>query len=230
MRTNLPITEHELHFHVQENLVSVTDVDGYITYCNPAFIAVSGFTEEELLGQPHNIIRHPDMPREAFRDLWDTVHTGQPWTGLVKNRRKNGDFYWVQANITPLRDGTQVTGFLSVRTLPTREQVQAADALYAQMRAEAQTGHTVHTLHRGTVQRQNFAGRLVRLLRPSTTVRLGLVQVIPVALAVLPASLGAPWWVTGGVALLAIAASALAARALAIAPLKELVHDANQLA
>ena len=70
MRTNLPITEHELHFHVQETLVSVTDVDGYITYCNPAFIAVSGFTEEELLGQPHNIIRHPDMPREAFRDLW----------------------------------------------------------------------------------------------------------------------------------------------------------------
>ena len=230
MRINQPVTTTEFMFAERDTLVSVTDTKGRITYCNPAFVYVSGFVHEELLGQPHNLIRHPDMPAEAFRDLWDTIVAGLPWAGLVKNRRKNGDFYWVQANITPLRDGTQVTGFLSVRTLPTREQVQAADALYAQMRAEAQTGHTVHTLHRGTVQRQNFAGRLVRLLRPSTTVRLGLVQVIPVALAVLPASLGAPWWVTGGVALLAIAASALAARALAIAPLKELVHDANQLA
>ena len=150
MRINQPVTTTEFMFAERDTLVSVTDTKGRITYCNPAFVYVSGFVHEELLGQPHNLIRHPDMPAEAFRDLWDTIVAGLPWTGLVKNRRKNGDFYWVQANITPLRDGTQVTGFLSVRTLPTREQVQAADALYAQMRAEAQTGHTVHTLHRGT--------------------------------------------------------------------------------
>lgn len=140
MRTNLPITDRERHFQPHETLVSVTNIAGTITYCNPAFAAVSGFTQEELLGQPHNIIRHPDVPQEAFRDLWATIRSGQPWTGIVKNRCKNGDFYWVQANVTPLRSGAEVTGYLSVRTAPTAEQVQTAQALYARMQADAQAG------------------------------------------------------------------------------------------
>ncbi len=150
MRINLPATTNEFTFPERSTLVSVTDTKGRITYCNPAFVHVSGFAHEELLGQPHNLIRHPDMPAEAFRDLWQTISTGLPWTGLVKNRRKNGDFYWVQANITPLRDGEQVTGFLSVRTLPTREQILIAERLYATMRAEAEVGRVVHTLRHGT--------------------------------------------------------------------------------
>ncbi len=166
MRINLPVTASEYAFPAQETLVSVTDTKGRITYCNPAFIAVSGFVQDELLGQPHNLIRHPDMPAEAFRDLWDTIQAGQPWTGLVKNRRKNGDFYWVQANVTPMRDGNRITGFLSVRTLPAREQVQAAEALYTAMRVQADAGRTVHALQRGAVVRRDLRGRLARLAAP----------------------------------------------------------------
>src|SRR5574344_312236 len=230
MRTNLPITEHELHFHVQENLVSVTDVDGYITYCNPAFIAVSGFTEEELLGQPHNIIRHPDMPREAFRDLWDTVHTGQPWTGLVKNRCKNGDFYWVQANITPLRSGEQVTGYLSVRTVPSPEQVQQAQALYACMRADEQAGVQRYRLHGGQVQRTGWRGQVGRWLQPSTGARLSGLHVAGVAIVALPAALQAPLAMTAVSAAAAVLITSWLARRWAMTPLVALVSDANMLA
>lgn len=116
MRINSPITDREYCFGQNETLVSVTDTKGHITYCNPAFLEVSGFAEAELLGQAHNIIRHPDMPSAAFFDLWATIRAGQPWTGIVKNRRKDGDFYWVQANVTPLRAGDEIAGYLSVRT------------------------------------------------------------------------------------------------------------------
>jgi len=194
MRTNLPVTATEFTFAERDTLVSVTDTKGRITYCNPAFVHVSGFAHEELLGQPHNLIRHPDMPPEAFRDLWDTIARGLPWTGLVKNRRKNGDFYWVQANVTPLRDGAQVTGYLSVRTLPTRAQVQAAETLYNAMRAEAEAGRVIHVLRHGTVLRQDLRGRIARLLMPSTpTPRLMLTQALTVALVLLPGA-ASPWW------------------------------------
>jgi aerotaxis receptor len=93
MRTNLPVSQHAFAFPPDQTLVSVTDLKGRITYCNLAFVAVSGYSKAELLGQSHNIVRHPDMPAEAFRDMWDTIQSGRPWTGLVKNRRKNGDHY-----------------------------------------------------------------------------------------------------------------------------------------
>ena len=111
-------------------IVSRTDLKGKITYINDDFLEASGFTEAELIGQPHNIVRHPDMPEEAFADMWATLKAGRPWTGLVKNRCKNGDFYWVVANATPLKEGDSVVGYLSVRTRPSREQVTAADGLY----------------------------------------------------------------------------------------------------
>lgn len=93
MRSNLPITHQEYHFPPGRNLVSTTDLKGRILHCNAAFVEVSGFSRDELLGQPHNLIRHPDMPEEAFRDMWATIASGQPWSGLVKNRRKDGDHY-----------------------------------------------------------------------------------------------------------------------------------------
>ncbi|TXD80238.1 PAS domain-containing protein, partial [Mitsuaria sp. TWR114] len=106
MRTNLPVTQREFPFPEGRALVSTTDLKGRILHCNDVFVAVSGFSREELIGRPHNLIRHPDMPAEAFRDLWATVRAGRPWSGLVKNRRKDGDHYWVMANVTPLlRDG-----------------------------------------------------------------------------------------------------------------------------
>ena len=154
MRNNQPVTNNEYLVPDGEMLVSVTDVKGRITYCNPVFVAVSGYAAHELMGQPHNIVRHPDMPEEAFRDLWATVQAGRPWTGLVKNRRKNGDFYWVQANAAPLMDGDRITGYLSVRGVPDRASVQAAEALYATLRAEAARGSLVHVLRHGRVVRR----------------------------------------------------------------------------
>ncbi len=130
MRTNLPVSTQEYPFPRGQTLVSTTDLKGRILYCNPSFIEVSGYEREELLGQPHNIVRHPDMPEEAFADLWRTLKAGRPWTGLVKNRRKNGDHYWVVANATPVLENGSVTGYMSVRTRPSREQVQAAEAAY----------------------------------------------------------------------------------------------------
>lgn len=116
-------------------LMSTTDLESYIRYANPAFEDASGYTCEELIGQPHNLVRHPDMPREAFADLWSTLKAGQPWTGMIKNSRKNGGYYWVKGNAAPVFSGGKVSGYVSVRTTPDRSDVQQAEALYAQMRA-----------------------------------------------------------------------------------------------
>jgi PAS domain S-box-containing protein len=140
MRKNLPVTSQEYVLRDGMTIVSRTDTKGRITYINADFIEASGFTEPELIGQPHNIVRHPDMPVEAFEDLWATLKAGRPWTGLVKNRCKNGDFYWVVANATPLLEGNDIVGFLSVRTKPTAEQVRAADAAYTQFREQRAQG------------------------------------------------------------------------------------------
>lgn len=124
MRVNLPVTNIEYPLDDEALLVSTTDSKGRITYVNPAFIEVSGYSEDELLGRAHNIIRHPDMPPEAFADFWKTLQSGKPWTGFVKNRRKNGDFYWVQANAIPLIENGKISGYLSVRTKPSRQLVE----------------------------------------------------------------------------------------------------------
>ena len=134
MRTNLPVTTTEYLMRDGEPIVSKTDLKGKITYVNPAFIQVGGFSREELIGQPHNIMRHPDMPPEAYADMWLSLKAGEQWTGMVKNRRKNGDFYWVLANVTPITENGQPVGYMSVRTMPTRVQIDAADALYRRFR------------------------------------------------------------------------------------------------
>ena len=135
MRNNTPVTSREYALREGMAIVSRTDAKGRITDVNADFIEASGFTEAELIGQPHNLVRHPDMPVEAFADLWRTLAAGQPWSGLVKNRRKNGDHYWVLANATPLMEGSAITGYMSVRTQPTREQVAQAEAAYALFRS-----------------------------------------------------------------------------------------------
>ena len=132
MRNNQPVTGQEYVIRDDAAFITHTDAKGRITRANDEFVEASGFSREELLGQPHNIVRHPDMPSEAFRDLWTTLKRGRPWTGLVKNRRKNGDHYWVRANVSPTADG----GYTSVRAKPSRQEVAAAEALYARMRAD----------------------------------------------------------------------------------------------
>ncbi|MBK6617473.1 MAG: PAS domain-containing protein [Nitrosomonas sp.] len=134
MRINMPVTNIELEMKDGEFLVSKTTPKGVITYVNPPFIEMSGYTEAELIGQAHNLVRHPDMPPEAFEDLWTTLKQERPWSGLVKNRSKEGGFYWVFANATPIREQGRVTGHMSVRSKPSREQIQAAETLYREMR------------------------------------------------------------------------------------------------
>ncbi|MBS4016651.1 methyl-accepting chemotaxis protein [Azonexus hydrophilus] len=130
MRNNQPVTQNEIPLTADSLIVSKTDLKGLITYVNKDFLDISGFTEDELIGQPHNIVRHPDMPTEAYADLWRDLKEGRPWTGLVKNRCKNGDFYWVLATATPIRENDQIVGYMSVRRQPTRQQIEAAEAAY----------------------------------------------------------------------------------------------------
>ena len=130
MRVNSPVIDKEFLLDSNETIVSTTDLRGNITYANQYFIEVSGFTEQELIGAPQNILRHPDMPAVAFGDLWKTIKSGMPWTGMVKNRRKNGEYYWVLANVTPVIEDGKPVGYMSVRTKPTRQQVAAARELY----------------------------------------------------------------------------------------------------
>ena len=238
MRINHPVTGREYPFPAGESLVSTTDTKGRITYCNPAFIAVSGYAREELLGQPHNLIRHPDMPAEAFRDMWETITGGQPWSGLVVNRRKNGDHYWVTANVTPLLENGVVTGYMSVRTCPGRAEVEAAQALYATMRAEAERGTLVHRLRGGRLLRHTPWGRVQEALRLDLGGRLtlaaGLVGGAGFAAGEVEALLGLPPLAAnllGAGTVLALAAlGGLLLRRAVVHPLQQMLDRANRMA
>jgi aerotaxis receptor len=133
MKKNLPITSVEQPFPKGLYLVSKTNMEGVITYANEAFVAISGFSREELVGKSHNIVRHPDMPPEAFSDLWRMVKEGYPWKGIVKNRTKNGDYYWVSAFVVPVKENDRVVGYMSVRSAPSRKEIAAAEAHYRQL-------------------------------------------------------------------------------------------------
>jgi aerotaxis receptor len=168
MRQNLPVTNVEYPVADGKYIVSKTDLKGRITYVNPYFIEVSGFREDELIGAPHNLVRHPDMPPEAFHDLWQTLQQGLPWTGLVKNRRKDGHFYWVEANVTPLQEGGMVTGYLSVRRKAERADAEQAERTYRSMR----NGNPQRLgVHQGQVVRSGWAGLLARVLSSSLRLR-----------------------------------------------------------
>jgi PAS domain S-box-containing protein len=130
MKKNLPVTQHNIDYSENAVFVTKTDAKGIITYANDSFVEISGFAREELLGKNHNMVRHPDMPPWAFEDLWRTVRSGVPWRGLVKNRSKNGDHYWVRATVSPIIENDQVVGYLSLRKKPSSSEVAQAEALY----------------------------------------------------------------------------------------------------
>ena len=130
MKKNLPVTQIERPFPKGQFLVSQTDLKGIIRYCNAGFVELSGFSQSELLGQNHNLVRHPDVPSAVFEDMWRTLKSGAPWEGLVKNRCKNGDYYWVKAFVAPIEQNSQITGYMSVRYEATRSEVLAAEASY----------------------------------------------------------------------------------------------------
>ena len=133
MKINQPVSQTEKPYPKGRYLVSKTDLKGIITYANDVFVELSGFSREELVGKNHNIVRHPDMPPQAFEDLWRTVKEGLPWQGIVKNRAKNGDHYWVKAFVVPVRENDRTVGYMSVRSEPARSDIQAAEALYRQL-------------------------------------------------------------------------------------------------
>jgi aerotaxis receptor len=163
MRQNTPVTQNEYVLEDGKTIVSTTDLQGNIDYANPYFIEVSGFTADELIGAPQNILRHPDMPVEAFADLWATIKDGMPWTGMVKNRCKSGDYYWVLANVTPVIENGKPVGYMSVRTKPSREQVAQADALYREIKAGNPNGIRIRNgrvLHSGALSRFNELRKL----------------------------------------------------------------------
>ena len=130
MKTNLPVTQREIDYPESKVFVTKTDTKGIITYANDAFAEIAGFSREELLGNNHNLVRHPDMPEWAFQSLWDTVKSGHPWRGIVKNRAKNGDHYWVRATVAPITDHGNIIGYISLRKKPARAEVAVAEALY----------------------------------------------------------------------------------------------------
>lgn len=182
MRNNQPVSQHEYLFDDHATLMSTTDLNSYITYANDAFIDVSGFTADEINGQPHNLVRHPDMPPEAFADMWATLKQGEPWTALVKNRRKNGDHYWVRANAIPVvRDG-KVQGYMSVRTKPTAEEVRQSEALYQDFREGRARGRRFYKgllIHSGW--RRPFS--LLKTLPLRWRIRSTLLLLLPLSLA-----------------------------------------------
>ncbi|WP_312431261.1 methyl-accepting chemotaxis protein [Achromobacter sp.] len=166
MRNNQPVNDREYVLRDEQYLISRTDSRGRIIYANPAFVEVSGFSREELVGAPHNIVRHPDMPTAAFEDLWRTIQRGEPWTGMVKNRRKDGGFYWVLANVTPIIERGTTVCYASVRVKPTPAQIEAAQAAYDSLRTD--TAPDVR-LHAGQVRPTGLRGVLARLTRGRLT-------------------------------------------------------------
>lgn len=153
MKKNLPITGREIPLTEGQELISTTDLKGIITSYNDAFREMSGFDDDELLGKNHNVIRHPDMPPEAFDDLWQHMKAGKHWMGIVKNRTKTGDHYWVDAYVTPVMENGQVTGYESVRVKPTREQVERAELVYQKLQAGQKT-HIVPLMSRLGVKKR----------------------------------------------------------------------------
>ncbi len=236
MRKNYPVTSIEFEMEDGRPIVSKTDLKGKITYINPYFIEVSGFSEEELIGSPHNLVRHPDMPPQAFADLWECLKAGLPWTGMVKNRRKNGDFYWVVANVTPVLEYGRVTGYMSIRSKPSRAQIDAADRLYQSINSGEAKGITIR---QGQAARTGWIGKLAAIRNISLQARLlamgGVLSALFAAMGLAGASLlqgsAASWMLLASGAGIGAAVSCvwMLHRSI-VAPLKEATRAARALA
>ncbi|AVH18539.1 PAS domain-containing methyl-accepting chemotaxis protein [Enterobacter sp. SGAir0187] len=174
------VTQNEYPLDDDTTLMSTTDIHSYITHANDTFVQVSGYQLDELTGQPHNMVRHPDMPKAAFADMWYTLQQGEPWSGIVKNRRKNGDHYWVRANAVPMVRRGQVTGYMSIRTRATAEEIAAVEPLYRALN----DGRCKKRIHKGLVVGKGWLGKL-----PAMPLRWRVRSVMAVLFAVLAATL-----------------------------------------
>ncbi|MBV8044841.1 PAS domain-containing methyl-accepting chemotaxis protein [Pluralibacter sp.] len=181
------VTQRDYALDDDSTLMSTTDLNSYITHANDAFVQISGYRLDELTGQPHNLVRHPDMPKAAFADMWYTLQKGEPWSGIVKNRRKNGDHYWVRANVAPMvRDG-KISGYMSIRTKAQPQEIAAVEPLYQALNE----GRCNKRVHKGLVVSRRFWGK-----HPAMPLRWRARGVMTALYALLAASLlatGAHW-------------------------------------
>lgn len=244
MRNNQPIVDAEYVLRDDQYLISRTDLQGRIVYANPAFVEVSGFAREELIGEHHNVVRHPHMPPSAFADLWQTLQEGETWNGLVKNRRKDGRHYWVLATVSPILENGTVTGYGSVRVKASAEHTREADELYARINAGKLHGYR---LHRGSLVPVGPRALLSRLAfwRPRTLgARVGLLAGSAVGGIVLLGGLAiygagvqpgsAPWLMPTTVGLTAVGALWLAGLGVGLTrslvkPLKDVLVFSRQI-
>ncbi|MGX5027149.1 methyl-accepting chemotaxis protein [Enterobacter asburiae] len=174
------VTQNNYTLDDDTTLMSTTDIHSYMTHANDTFVQVSGYQLDELMGQPHNLVRHPDMPKAAFADMWYTLQQGEPWSGIVKNRRKNGDHYWVRANAVPMVRNGQVTGYMSIRTRAKEEEIAAVEPLYRALN----NGNCKKRIHKGLVVRKGWLGKL-----PGMPLRWRVRSVMAALFAVLTATL-----------------------------------------
>jgi aerotaxis receptor len=187
MRVNAPTTNHEVELKDEDFLISRTDLQGKITYANPGFIKISGYSRDDLFGENHNIVRHPDMPAHAFADLWQSLSKGHLWTGIIKNRRKDGGFYWVRANVSPCYQGGQHIGYTSVRTKPSRQEIETAIKVYADL--NSMSSHR-YLLKDGVVSEKSLSASISAAIPKGIRARLAAMTIVSSGLLGLSAVLG----------------------------------------
>ncbi|WP_169307371.1 methyl-accepting chemotaxis protein [Chitiniphilus eburneus] len=214
MRNNQPVTHHEIHVPKDIYLVSQTDLKGIITDANDAFVKISGFERSELIGKSHNLVRHPDMPEVVFDELWATLKSGLPWRGIVKNRAKSGDCYWVDAQICPIQRNGVTTGYMSVRRSASRDAISDASRLYAQLAGSRKTTAAVRK-HGVQVQSAFFGLQILAFLA---------------FLAAMPLGSSAWRWLCLVICLAGLLASMALLRYRIFGPLTRLHHQVGQLA
>lgn len=186
MRNNQPVTQREYVLSEEAVLISRSDLKGNVTYANSTFVEVSGYPRDELIGAPHSLLRHPDMPEAAYADFWKTIQAGDTWQGIVKNRRKNGDHYWVHATVAPLRDGERLVGYTSVRRKAPGSAIPKAEKVYAEIREKGKSRH--YKLAKGTLKRKGVTGILSRF--QVTSLKAKLISMVVVSLLLLSLSGG----------------------------------------
>ncbi|MGO2009411.1 methyl-accepting chemotaxis protein [Vreelandella alkaliphila] len=188
MRNNQPVTQREYTLDDETVLISRSDLKGNVTYANAAFVEVSGYTRDELMGSPHNLIRHPDMPEAAYADFWKTIQSGASWQGTVKNRRKNGDHYWVTASVAPLRDGDRIVGYTSLRRKAPAQSIALAETVYKEIREKGKSRR--YTLAQGALRRRGVGGFFARFQFNSLKAKLTGMVVASIVLMGLAGGLG----------------------------------------
>lgn len=197
------VSQREYALDEQTTLMSTSDLNSYVTHVNDAFIQVSGYSLEEISGQPHNLVRHPDMPKAAFADMWFTLKQGEPWSAIVKNRRKNGDHYWVRANAIPMVRQGKVTGYMSIRTQATPEEIAATEPFYRALKE----GKSAKRLYKGRVIAKRWWGKLSAI--PLRWRVRAVMSAIFLLLAGAMYATHAPWATLGITALLMLLGTAL---------------------